>query len=291
MAFLAEWYSPRVRSIEQVEAIISAPILGAIPRMNISDPAARYRAAMLEPAGVCAEAYRMVRTSFLGRNRGRCKTIAVTSAAAQEGKSTVAHNLAIVLAQTGQRVLLIDADMRNSAQHSLFESPETPGLSDVLDCTAELHRVIMPGTKLAPDIIPAGRAPENPAEMLNSPLFGEAIHLCADAYDFIVIDTPPVGCVADARIISALCDKTILVIRAEQSNPRSCAAAFQSLQLVGADVGGVVINDVQHGAFSGYGINEPYPYRAPSVADTSVERVPPTHERPRAVLGNKPLAG
>lgn len=291
MAFLAEWHSPRVRSIEQVESIVNAPILGAIPRMQIADPAARYRAAMLEPAGVCAEAYRMVRTSFLGRNRGQCKTIAVTSAVAQEGKSTVAHNLAIVLAQTGQRVLLIDADMRNSAQHSLFESPDAPGLSNILDGTANLHGVILPGSKLAPDIVPAGRAPHNPAELLNSPLFNEAIRAAADAYDFIVIDTPPVGCVADARIIAAQCDRTIQVLRAEFSNPRSVAAAFHSLQLVGAHVGGVVVNDVQAGAFSGYGMNEAYPYRAPSAADTTVERVPQPIERPRAVLGNKPLAG
>lgn len=289
LSILAEWYNPRVRSIEQVKSVINAPILGVIPRMLMTDPVARYRAAMLEPSGIHAEAYRMVRTSFLGQHRGRCKTIVITSAVAEEGKSTVAQNLAIVLAQTGQRVLLIDADMRNSQQHMILDRTDASGLSDVLEHRVDVHSAIFPGTKLSPDLLPPGSRTENPAELLNSPAFGELLHNCADTYDFIVIDTPPVGCVADARIIAAQCDKTILVVRAEFSNPRSCATAYQSLQLVGADVAGLVINDVSAGEFGEYGINSIYPYRKPGsilVASNESEQ-PVTGGR----IGHQPLAG
>lgn len=289
LSLMVEWYSPRIRSIEQVKSVINAPILGVIPRMLMTDPVARYRAAMLEPSGIHAEAYRMVRTSFLGQHRGRCKTIVITSAVAEEGKSTVAQNLAIVLAQTGQRVLLIDADMRNSQQHLILDRTDAAGLSDVLEHRTDIHSAIFPGPKLSPDLLPPGSRTENPAELLNSPAFADLLHTCSEAYDFIVIDTPPVGCVADARIIAAQSDKTILVIRAEFSNPRSCATAYQSLQLVGADVAGLVINDVPAGDFGGYGINSAYPYRKPgSMLVTATE---PEQPLAGGRLGHKPLAG
>ncbi len=262
LTLVAELRRPRVRSVQHVQSLIEAPVLGIIPHLETTDPAAGYFAAKTDPTGVCAEAYRIVRTSLINGHSDRCMTIAMTSAQPGEGKSTVACNLAIVLAQTGRRVLLVDADLRNSRQRGHFGATNLVGLSDVVEGRAEWENARIRGEKLSPDYLPPGTASATPSELLGSSQFQELLARMQRDYDCVVVDTPPVGLVADGRVLAARCDKTVLVVRAEYTDPRRCEAAFQSLRAVGANVAGVVVNDVRAGTFGGYGDQqEAYPYR------------------------------
>ena len=257
-AFLLEWHDPRVRSPEQVESLVNAPVLGAIPRGLAGDAASHYRAVFLDPAGIAAESYRMVRTALLTHHRGQFKSLAVTSSSPREGKSTVASNLAIALAQAGRRVLLVDADMRSPTQHVALRLTGQRGLSDVLRGGVEWRDAVHAGDPLSPDFLPAGPRPSDPAELLGPERFDALLGELGGSYDHVIFDTPPVSCVADARLVASRCDLSLFVIRAERTNLKTCLKSFQALEIVGARMAGVIINDVASGSARSYGTVDPY---------------------------------
>jgi capsular exopolysaccharide synthesis family protein len=212
-----------------------------------------------EPAGDLAETYRTIRTAvFFGTPERESRTILVTSPGPGEGRSTFASNLAIAMAQTGKRVLLLDADFRRPVQHRVFEARPGFGLSTVLAGREPVEKVIQATPVPGLDLLPVGPIPSNPAEMLNSPTFTEVLEDLSVRYEHVVIDSPAVMAVADARILAAQCSVTVLVLRAGLSTRRAAAAARQALHSVGAHLLGVVINDVPrsrdpYGDYGGYG--------------------------------------
>jgi capsular exopolysaccharide synthesis family protein len=213
----------------------------------------------LESKSVVAEAYRTIRTAvFFGAPKENAKAILITSPAPGDGKSTLASNLAIAMAQAGQKTLVIDADFRKPVQHKIFELDDGKGLSSVLAARDTIAQGIQQGVVDSLDIMACGPEVPNPSELLNSDVFRETLKNLTERYDRVVIDSPPVGPVADAQILAAICDITVLVLRAEKSTRRQAQHARDGLLSVGAQLLGAVVNDVQqkrgqYGYYSNYG--------------------------------------
>jgi capsular exopolysaccharide synthesis family protein len=242
-----------------------------IRKRNVSssdkpDVVIRGQRAHLEPKSIVAEAYRTVRTAiFFGVPKDQAKTILVTSPAPGDGKSTVASNLAVTMAQAGQKTVLLDADFRKPMQHKIFEiASRKNGLSDAVAGAISLDEAIQHGPVDGLDIIHCGTDIPNPSEVLNSDSFVNLLRELSGRYDRVVVDSPPVGPVADSQILSAICDVTILVLRAEVSTRKHSQQAYENLQSVGGHVLGAVVNDVRprkgRYGYSGYGYYQNYGY-------------------------------
>jgi capsular exopolysaccharide synthesis family protein len=221
----------------------------------------------LASKSIVAEAYRTIRTAvFFGVPKGKAKTILITSPNAGDGKTTLVSNLAIAMAQAGQKTLLLDADLRKPMQHNIFEFENGKGLSSILAGTITLDEAIQAGPVEGLDILSCGPEVPNPSEILNSDAFTEILKgELTKRYDRIIVDSPPVGPVADSQILSAGCDITLLVLRAEKSTRKHSQQACDVLQSVGGHLLGAVVNDVprrhdRYGYYSGYGYYRGYGY-------------------------------
>lgn len=235
--------------------------------LDKNDCVNRGQKTQLEPKSIVAEAYRTVRTAiFFGVPKERAKSILVTSPAPGDGKSTVASNIAITMAQAGQRTLLLDADFRKPMQHNIFEIDyRKPGLTNIISGQICLEEALHHGPVEGLDIVHCGVEVPNPSELLNSETFADMLKAFMGKYDRVIIDSPPVGPVADSQILSAICDITLLVLRAEVSTRRHSQQAIESLQNVGGYVLGAVVNDVRrrrgrYGYYSNYGYYGQYGY-------------------------------
>ena len=220
------------------------------------DVVKRGQKAYLEPKSIVAEAYRTVRTAvFFGVPKDEAKTILITSPAPGDGKTTVASNLAITMAQAGQKTLVVDADFRKPMQHNIFQiDSRKVGLSNLVAGAINTAEAIQPGPVENLDILCCGADVPNPSEVLNSNSFAKVLKDFSERYDRVIIDSPPVGPVADSQILSALCDVTLLVLRAEVSTRRHSQQARDSLLSVGGHILGAIVNDVprRHGRYGYY---------------------------------------
>lgn len=219
-----------------------------------------------KPKSVVAEAYRTIRTAvFFGSPKEKAKIILVTSPEPGDGKSTLVSNLAIAMAQAGQKTLVVDADFRRPMQNRIFEVNERKGLSGVLVGRQVIETAVQSGPLSGLDILACGPEVPNPSELLNSDALAETLKSLSKQYDRVIIDSPPVGPVADAQILAAFCDAVLLVLRAEKSTRRHSRQARDSLLGVGAHILGVVVNDVRHkhgkyGYYSAYAYYDSYGY-------------------------------
>jgi capsular exopolysaccharide synthesis family protein len=199
----------------------------------------------LQPRSDTAESYRAIRTAiYFGLQGQPAKTILITSPSSGDGKTIVASNLAIAIAQAGRRVLLIDADCWHPSQHEIFGSSDGPGLTSILRRKSKLADVVRKSDIENLDVLPCGEIPNNPAELLDSPALVELLKEASGKYDQVLIDSPPVVPITDARILAANCGATILVLRAGKSTRRMADDAFEALAAVGAPILGLVVNDV-----------------------------------------------
>src|SRR6185437_6017274 len=238
LAFLLEALDNTVRTPEQAQAISGLPSLGMIPlgsrqTANLLDPAKRLALAASKevvelvsqsrPQSQMAESYRALRTSLLLTSSGAPpKTILVTSALPQEGKTTTSINCAIVLAQKGSRVLLIDADLRRPGIHKTLGMGPRIGLSNVLTGSATASQaVVRSGLLPSLFVLPAGTPPPNPAELLASSNMKDVLAELREQYDHIVVDTPPTLSVTDAVVMSTRADAVVLVIRSGQTTKQA----------------------------------------------------------------------
>ena len=260
LAFVRDWMDHRLRSAEEVSGILGVPILGTVPAMSKKvGIVARGQKVHLDSKSLVAEAYRTIRTAvFFGVPKDEAKTILVTSPAPGDGKSTLVSNLAITMAQAGQKTLVIDCDFRKPKQHSIFEIDEGIGIADVLAGTVEMAEAIQTGPVENLALLACGQEVPNPSEMLNSETFAKTLNTLSKQYDRVIIDSPPVAPVADSQILGAICDVTLLVLRAEKSTRKHSQQARDGLLSVGAHVLGAIVNDVhrnreRYGYYSGYG--------------------------------------
>ncbi len=260
LAFLLEGLDSTVRTTEQAQMISGLPPLGMIPlgsrstreganskRLVIaSSKEAVELITQVRPQSQMAESYRALRTSLLLSNLGAPpKVIMVTSALPQEGKTTTSINCAVVLAQKGIRVLLIDADLRRPSIHKTLGMGPRSGLSNVLTGSATLEQAITRSPILPNlDVLPAGTPPPNPAELLASTNMRDVLDRLRGQYDHIVVDTPPTLSVTDAVVLSPRADAIVLVIRSGQTTKQALRRSRDILMQVNAKVSGVLLNAV-----------------------------------------------
>jgi capsular exopolysaccharide synthesis family protein len=205
-----------------------------------------------------AECLRSVRTNIMFRTQQHAghlpfRTFLVTSAAPREGKSFMSSNLSTIVAMTGSRVLLIDADLRRPNIHRLFDVPNDAGLSDVLTGNLTLEQVIRPTHVPGLDIVVAGPIPPNPAELLGNDRM-KNIKSQIRGYDVVLIDTPPVTIVADPLVLTPLADGLLLVVESNRTSKSLVTQAVSRLEEMSTRILGAVVNklDVQR---TGYGYN------------------------------------
>ncbi|HJQ75406.1 MAG TPA: polysaccharide biosynthesis tyrosine autokinase, partial [Gaiellaceae bacterium] len=261
-----------IRTPADVERVLALPTLGVIPdfrRVGSPDLAARRRLAdrrsgvpAMNGTSVAAEVFRTLRTSILFFDPEHPpRTMLVTSSQAGEGKTATVVNLALSLAQQGARVLLVDADMRKPRCHHALGLPEGKGLSEHLLGEVELadvtrtitlpggrngHEGRRPGTELA--FVPSGRVVAQSAELMASPRMRAALAAAAEAYDIVLVDSPPMFPVADASLLATMVDGVVLVVRGERTPRHLTREAIARLRFMQAKVLGVVLNGVNPGA-------------------------------------------
>jgi len=198
------------------------------------------------PQSQMSESYRALRTSLLLTSVGAPpKIILITSALPREGKTTTSVNTAIVLAQKGTRVLLIDADLRRPSIHKALGISSRIGLSNVLTGGATIQQATV-RSPLMPNlyILPAGPPPPNPAELMASAQMVDLLAELRDQYDHVIVDTPPTLSVTDAVVLSTRADAVVLVIRSAQTTKPALRRARDILAQVNARVAGVLLNAV-----------------------------------------------
>lgn len=193
-----------------------------------------------------AEAYKMVRTNLLFTlANANSKTVVFSSAEPSAGKSTLCSNLAIVMAQTGAKVLLIDADMRKPVQHRNFRVSKTLGLSKILGNLNTLEECIHHNVTPNLDLIPSGSIPPNPSELLGSERMKRLLEQAEGQYDYVFLDSPPLGVVADALVIAPQSAGVVLVARQKQTTYDELDECVDAIKQIDATMLGVVVTDVR----------------------------------------------
>lgn len=201
------------------------------------------------PRSIPAENYRALRTNIKYSSYDKeLKTILVTSSEPGEGKSTTAGNLALSFAQEEKKTIIIDCDLRRPSLHKKFQISGQNGLSEIVvekrldkekrkKCVYEYNEYL--------DVIPSGKIPPNPSEMLSSKIMEELLDRLKKEYDYIIVDTPPIHAVTDAQVLSTKVDGVLLVVRAGKTKKDSVIAAKESLEKVNAKILGSVLNGVE----------------------------------------------
>ncbi|MCA9247239.1 MAG: CpsD/CapB family tyrosine-protein kinase, partial [Planctomycetales bacterium] len=219
------------------------------------------------PGSSRSESYRAVRTALYFSTRGEEHTVfQVTSPNAGDGKTTLASNLAISFAQTGDRTLLIDADLRKPRVHRLFALDAENGLAAVIDGAVDVADAIVESAVPGLHLLPAGKTPRNPAELLTKPRFQELINLVRDQYDYVIVDTPPLLAVTDPCVVAPRVDGVLLTIRITKQGRPQAERAKAILSSLKTKLLGVVVNDADdalRGAGYGYGYGYGRNYNAP----------------------------
>jgi polysaccharide biosynthesis transport protein len=277
-----------VRTSEDTERELGLPLLGSLPnvtgekgvsslgyygRRSRKAPATTGGIANVEPEllvhthpkSVVAEAARSIRTNLMFMspdNPYRC--LLVTSAGPADGKTTVAAYIAIAIAQTGQRVCLVDCDLRKPRVHSLFKAQNDRGVTTALLDLNKLSEVTFASEVPNLSVLRAGPTPPNPADLMHSEAFGRLLTELRSRFDRVVIDSPPIGLVTDGVILSARVDATVLVVRALSTRRDAARRAVRSLRDVGANCAGFVLNAVSSqeryyysGYYAPYGAQQP----------------------------------
>jgi capsular exopolysaccharide synthesis family protein len=243
LAFLIEQFDNRIRTPQELKANLSVPFLGMVPVTKLKDGANPMLHNGVQPNFV--EAIKTIRTNVLfSSSEDGLKTLVVTSAGPGEGKSTVASNLAIALAQAGQRVVLIDADMRRPRVHEVFDVAQEPGLSNVLTGNAKMAEAIRKSDVHGLWLLAAGHIPPNPSELLGSPRYADVIASLDSHFDWAIVDTPPVLAVSDSMVAGNAASGVVFVVGSDKTSRAAARAAVEQLQAANAHLIGAVLNNV-----------------------------------------------
>jgi capsular exopolysaccharide synthesis family protein len=225
------------------------PVLRALPRLASGNGPPRHRhdqdlVTVTDARSPASEAFRTLRTNLMfSQSVSAMRTLVVTSASPHEGKTTTASNLSVSFAQQGLRVLLVDCDLRRSRLHKVFGLPREPGISDFI-LGYETEDVVTHPTAIAGlYVIPSGKLPPNPAELLGSDAARRVFSTLIEGYDLVVMDTPPLLAASDAAILATIANGVVLVLRAGATEAAAAQQSVQQLQAVGARIVGAVLND------------------------------------------------
>jgi capsular exopolysaccharide synthesis family protein len=242
LVFGVEYFDSRLKSPDEIKAYLGLPFLGLVPSVSGRNGEPVLLGAKDVPPAF-SEAMKAIRTGvvFSSAEDG-ARSVVVTSTAPHEGKTLVASNLAAALAQTDQRTLVIDADMRRPRMHDVFGWQQEPGLSNVLVGTAALGDAIRKGPMANLSVICAGHIPPNPAELLGTTRFRDLLRDLGKQYDWMIIDAPPVMAVTDASLVGHIATGVVFVVGAEMTSRRHASVAIEQLAAAKARFIGAVLN-------------------------------------------------
>ena len=261
--FLRERLDDRIKSRVELERRMGAPVVAAVPRVPGWRRAEDAQLIMRrDPKNPVSEAYRTLGTNIqYMASRQQLRVVMVTSSMGGEGKSTTSSNLAVVLAQSGKRVILISADLRRPRVHNFFGLRNDVGLANVLSDGITLSQVARdPGIPNL-RIVTAGFIPHDPAALLGSQRAAKFIGSLREVADFIVIDTPPVLAVADASILAPLMDGTVFVLDADRSSRSDMIQSRDQLENAGGNIVGIVYNNFDPSQSTAYPYYSSYYYQ------------------------------
>ena len=243
------------RSSEDVAALLNTRVVGHVNffqktrpnRLSAQFPNVKPELVTIHnPAAVPSESYRAIRTSiFFRAQETGAKVIQITSPVPGDGKSTTIANLAASIAQSGRRVLLIDADLRRPVQHKMFGLKNDYGLSSVIGGEMDPEEAVQVIQPEYLSLVTSGPIPGNPAELLTSPRFEAIISEYRDLYDFVLVDTPPVLAVTDPSVVCNHVDLIYFVMRIRNGVRHTSTRAKEIIDSMGIDLGGIIINGLR----------------------------------------------
>ena len=261
-AVVVDGMNTSIRRRDDLERILQVPGLAVIPqfasgngkpRLKLPGRSATNGKGSHRTAGLVtvhdarssgAEAYRTLRTNLIFSQAVQSlHTLVVTSAAPSEGKTTTAANLAVSFAQQGMRVLIVDCDLRRSRLHRMFSIPREPGVTELVLGKVEQEDVTRETPVTGLYVLPSGQLPPNPAELLGGERMKNTLARLTEAFDLVVLDTPPLLAASDAAILGTIADGVVLVVRAGVTEAEAGQQAMAQLASVGARVVGAVLND------------------------------------------------
>ena len=285
IAFLIDYLDDSIKNKEDLtHATSGLPVIGLIPVVSDWRPQDEAQVVSLSaPKSPAAEAYRTLRTAiqFIGLEHPT-KTLQVTSAGPQEGKSTTLANLAVALARAGQEVVVVCCDLRRPRIHEFYGLDNTAGFTSVLLGKVSLHAALQPVPDQARvSLLASGPLPPNPSELLSSRRTREVLDLLRSEFDIVLIDSPPVLPVTDALVISGLVDATLVVSVAGGTTRKEAARTVELLRQVDAPLIGSVLNGVRSEGSYGYGYGYGYGY------DYQQDPVPQDEPRKRRATGRR----
>ncbi len=280
LALFLEYLDDTIKTTEEIENYLQLPALAAIPTIDSmpkrklllvgadgeEDSPMSPLLISADSRSSLAEAYRHLRTSILLSTAGHApKSLLITSSLPSEGKTTTATNTAISLAQTGARVLIIDADMRRPRLHSVFGIENGIGLSTLLSSELgdrEIAAAVRQDEKTKLFLLTSGPIPPNPAELIGSEQMSTLMRMLQDKFTHVVVDSPPIASFTDGVLIASMVDGVILVVHAGRSSRQVVRRSRQLLQEIGAKVFGVVLNNVNLNTKDNYYYYQSYYHRS-----------------------------
>lgn len=259
IAFVADYLDNTIKTAEDAERLYEAPVLGQIPLATFRPGEKRQLSVLENPGGRPAEAYRLLRNGLDFVNFERAvKTLLVTSAAPEEGKSTVAANLAAVLSLAGKKTVFIECDFRRPTASEFFDVVDQFGLSDVLTGNMDIGYALQRQTRLENLwVLSSGSMPPNPSELLGSATMQQLIDGLAEWVDWVIVDTPPILAVADTSAAARWADGVLVVVAADSTTREMARRSREILRSVGARLVGIVVrgskeDPAAHSSYYGY---------------------------------------
>ena len=258
-AFLKESLDETIRSPHDLDETQGLPMLGYIPSLQLATDgsgAGRGSQLITNPRSPFSEAFRSLRTAVnLLVPPARNRSFLITSALGGDGKTTVAYNLGVAFAQQGARVLLIDGDLRNPDLHRLFQTPLSPGVTELCAQpagSAELAGIVQHSSLPTLFMLPAGERPDFPSELLESVAFSLLLSKVSAVYDYVVIDSPPILAVTDASILATKVGGVIAVLRSRSTTRAVVAGLVKAMMRTNAPSVSFVLNDVRNPTLDGF---------------------------------------
>ena len=252
LVFFFEYLDSHIKTPDEIRVHLGLSHLGLLPAMDGKVFTGQYPLLNNGVPSNFSEAFRAIRTNVLFSSAQEgSRSVLVTSTGPGEGKSMVAANLALSLAQAGQRVLLIDGDLRKPKIHEIFAVPQEPGLSNLLvgkaKASESVRKTGVPGLW----VMGAGRIPPNPAELVGSQRFREFLVSVKEHFEWVIIDSPPVMAVTDAALVAHQTSGVLFVIGAEMTSRHAAKRALEQLEQAQARFVGAVLNrvDLEHNAY------------------------------------------
>ena len=273
LAFFIEYLDTSVKTIDDVERALQAPVLGVIPQ-NVGS--------LIDegPDSPHAEAYRVLRTNIMFSQKDpTMNTITIVSAGAGEGKSTTTFNLATIFAQNGQRVLIVDSDLRRPSIHKILKVSNSVGLTNYLLKQNSLEEVIQTTPLSTLDFLPSGKMPSSSMGVLSSAQMKDLIRELKRRYDWVFFDSPPIMGVSDASILASEVDMVMQVIQYRRYPQPMTIRAKQMIEKVGGNLLGIVLNNINMASDENYYYYSGYYYDYYSKQEDEPETVKPASKK------------